>query len=45
MLPGQLRLWDPPKIDLTAKIKAELEAGVTVFYHFRGVPLTVGFSG
>lgn len=34
----QLKLWGV-SIDLTAKIKAEKEAGVKVFYHFCGVPL------
>lgn len=37
----QLRLWELPKVNLTAKIKAEKEAGMQVFYHFRGTPLTM----
>lgn len=35
----QLRLWSTPRIDLLAKIKAELEMGKEVFYHFNGHPL------
>lgn len=35
----QLRLWDISVIDLMAKIKAEKEAGVEVFYNFCGSPL------
>lgn len=35
----QLRLWNPPRIDLTAKIKMEREMGKEVFYHWRGHPL------
>jgi hypothetical protein len=41
---GQLRLWDIPAVNLTAKIKAEREAGLDVFYHFRGEPLTMQSS-
>lgn len=41
---GQLTLWDLPKVDLGAKIKAEKEAGVTVFYHFCGKPLPLGLQ-
>lgn len=40
----QLRLWDIPKVNLTAKIKAEREAGVDVSYHFRGTPLAMQSS-
>lgn len=32
----QLRLWETPKVDLLAKIRAELEMGKDVFYHFNG---------
>jgi hypothetical protein len=35
----QLRLWEPPKIDLMAKLKWEVEMGKDVFYHFNGHPL------
>lgn len=35
---GQLMLWDI-SVDLAAKIQAEIEAGVQVFYHFCGTPL------
>lgn len=41
---GQLRLWDV-SIDLTAKIQAEKQAGVQVFYHFLGVPLSLPAPG
>lgn len=34
-----LWFWDFRVIDLAEKIKAEKEAGVEVFYHFRGRPL------
>lgn len=34
----QLTLWNI-SVDLIAKIKAEREADVRVFYHFCGVPL------
>lgn len=34
----QLRLWGT-WIDLTAKLIAEREAGVQVFYHFCGKPI------
>lgn len=30
----QLRLWDPPRIDLTAKIAQERKMGIKIFYHF-----------
>lgn len=37
----QLRLWSVNPVDLHAKIMAEKKAGVKVFYHFRGKPLTM----
>ena len=35
----QLRLWEPPKIDLAAKIITEKAMGKEVFYHWNGHPL------
>lgn len=40
---GQLMLWNI-SVDLSAKIKAEREAGVQVFYHFCGAPLSMDGS-
>lgn len=37
---GQLKFWTTlTQVDLPAKIKAEKEAGLGIFYHFCGKPL------
>lgn len=40
----QLRLWEVPRVDLLAKIKAELAAGVEVHYHFKGEPIVSAYK-